>query len=179
MKKIILVFLLALGGYGTSAQEPLSATQVGFITKVGEVMPGFQVKMLDGSVLNSATLKGKVVLLDFWGAKCGGCLLEMKQFPEHILKPYGQREDFFLLPIESQGHSAEEIKAVAARMKFDFPLAYEDGQDIAGIFFNRAMGLPRTMIIDRNGKIVYQAFGYTKEEFGKLLGVLKKTIKEK
>lgn len=175
MRKITLVVLLGMfvifRGWGQSASE------VGFLNRSGQPAPDFKVSMLNGEILDTKDLRGKVILLDFWGAKCGGCLLEMKRFPEDILKPYGKRKDFFLLPVEAQGHSVAEIKAVAERLGFDFPLAYENGQDIAGKFFNRKMGLPRTIIIDRKGKIVYQAFGYTEEEFNRMLKVLEKTLK--
>lgn len=176
MKKYILGFILFFLCFDMSGQEVLKANQVGFITKIGDRMPAFKVDMLDGSVLDSKTLKGKVVLLDFWGAKCGGCLLALKRFPEEIIKVYEKRKDFFVLPVEAQNHSREEIEVCARRMGFHFPLAYENGKDIAGLFINRNFGLPRTLIIDRKGKIVYQAYGYTDEEFAGMLTVLKETM---
>lgn len=156
-----------------------TGSDIGFLTKTGAQMPDFKVQMLDGNMMDTKTLRGKVILLDFWGAKCGGCLLEMKRFPKEIIAVYGARKDFVLLPIEAQGHSEAEIKKTAERLGFTFPLAFENGQDIAGLFFNRAMGLPRTLIIDRQGKIVYQAFGYNEKEFAGMLKALEQTINEK
>lgn len=168
---------LLLTAWAWEPQE--NAEQVGFITNIGNPMPHFTVDMVDGNKLDTRTLKGKVILLNFWGAKCGGCLLEMKRFPDEILKPFGKSSDFILLPIEAQKNTKEEIKSVAQRLKFNFPLAYENGQDIGGLFYKRVFGLPRTLIIDRDGKIVYQAFGYTTEGFNQMLKVLDKTINEK
>ena len=153
-------------------------TDIGFHTKVGQQMPDFKVSMLDGRVVNTEELRGKVILLDFWGTQCGGCLLAMKRFPKEIWEPYSKRKDFFLLPVEAQKHTAGEIQAVASRLGFRFPLAYENGEDIAGLFFHRAMGLPRTLIINRQGKIVYQAFGYSEKEFARMLKVLEKTLQK-
>lgn len=150
--------------------------QVGFSTQIGQQMPDFKVQMLDGTTLDTRTLRGKVILLDFWGAKCTGCLLEMKRFPEEVIKPYGQRKDFFLLPIEAQRQSKAVIEACAKRLGLVFPLAYENGDQIAELFFKREFGLPRTLIIDRKGRIVYQAFGYDEKEFVRMLDVLKNTI---
>lgn len=168
---------LLLTAWAWQSQE--DAEQIGFITGIGDKMPDFTVDMLDGTKLDSRTLRGKVVLLNFWGAKCGGCLLEMKRFPDEILKPFHESKDFFLLPVEAQNSTKEEITAVAQRFKFNFPLAYENGQDIGGLFYKRVMGLPRTLIINREGKIVYQAFGYTEEGFGKMVKVLEKIINKK
>ncbi len=153
--------------------------QVGFTTKIGQQMPDLTVELLDGRMIDTKELRGKVILLDFWGAKCGGCLLEMKRLVKNVLVPYEDREDFFLLAIEVQNHKKEEIEGVAKRLGFQFPLAYENGKDIVGLYFQRVLGLPRTLIIDRKGKIVYQAFGYTDEEFDDMLKVLRRTVDEK
>ena len=177
MKRRILFFLFCMVSFGFhSLGQWTTATEVGFTTKVGERMPDFKVQMLDGTMVDTETLRGKVGLLNFWGAKCGGCLLELKRFPKEIIKPYGNRKDFYLLPIEAQLQPKEVIETSAKRMGFTFPLAYENGKDIAGLFFERVYGIPRTLIIDRKGVIVYQAFGYTEEEFEKMLKVLEKTL---
>ena len=179
MKREVLVFLVLIVAIGRTTWAQDASHQVGFITEVGQQIPDFKVEMLDGTLLDTKTLRGKVILLDFWGAKCGGCLLAMKRFSEEILKPYGNRKDFFLLPIEAQNQSKEVIESCAAKQKFTFPLAYENGKDIAGLFFKRIFGLPRTLIIDRKGKIVYQSFGYDDKEFKQMLQTLGETINVK
>lgn len=168
---------LLLTAWAWQTQE--DAEQVGFKNRIGDKMPNFSVDMIDGTKLDTRSLKGKVIMLNFWGAKCGGCLLEMKRFPEEIIKSFSKYPDFFLLPIEAQKGTKDEIKTVAQRQKFDFPLAYENGQDIGGLFYNRVFGLPRTLIINREGKIVYQAFGYTTEGFKQMVKTLENTLKEK
>lgn len=67
--------------------------QVGFTAKIGQQMPDFTVELLDGRMIDTKELRGKVILLDFWGAKCGGCLLEMKRLVKDVLVPYEDRED--------------------------------------------------------------------------------------
>lgn len=179
MKKGILLLGMLFSIVWGSLRGQNTGNQIGFITKIGNLMPDFVVEMLDGKVVDSKELRGKVILLDFWGAKCGGCLVEMKRFPEEVVKTFGKHADFFLLPIEAQHHSKNEIEDTAERLGFNFPLAYENGKDIAGLFFNRIFGLPRTLIIDRDGKIVYQSFGYSEEEFKSMLKTLEKTLDRK
>lgn len=179
MRKIVFFFVMFLSlasAASVSAQE--DGTTIGFVVKKGQMMPHFKVQKLDGGKINTKKLRGKVILLDFWGAKCGGCLLAMKRFPKEVIEVYGEREDFFLLPVEAQKGKEADIRASAKRMGLDFPLAFENGQDIAGLFFNRNFGLPRTLIIDREGKIVYMAYGYTEEEFLRMLEVLKQTVEK-
>lgn len=179
MRKIVFLFVIFLflaSANSVFGQE--APTDFGFVVKKGQRMPDFKVQKLNGGKINTKKLRGKVILLDFWGAKCGGCLLALKRFPKEVIEVYGKRKDFFLLPVEAQKNTEADIRASAKRMGLDFPLAFENGQNIAELFFNRNFGLPRTLIIDREGKIVYMAYGYTEEEFSRMLEVLKKTMEK-
>jgi len=69
MKKYLLVSLLALLAFVGKAQEDNSD-----IVKVGDTMPSFTIVSDNGSKLQSASLKGKVILVNFF-------LLAKKNWP--------------------------------------------------------------------------------------------------
>ena len=65
MKKYLLASLLALLAFVGKAQEDNSD-----IVKVGDTMPSFTIVSDNGSKLQSASLKGKVILVNFFATWC-------------------------------------------------------------------------------------------------------------
>src|SRR3569623_2147146 len=78
---IALLCLVALGTAAVASPCPL---------KIGDPVPPFSLQTLDGKTLDIASLKGKVVLLDFWATWCGPCRQAMPELKSLLQKNSGK-----------------------------------------------------------------------------------------
>jgi len=67
-------------------QAPSSASPV----EAGKAAPSFSLDRLDGKVVTSRALKGKVILLDFWASWCAPCIASMPAIAK-LQRDYGSK----------------------------------------------------------------------------------------
>jgi cytochrome c biogenesis protein CcmG/thiol:disulfide interchange protein DsbE len=121
----------------------------------------FTLKDVDGKDLRLASLKGKVVLLDFWATWCGPCKIEIPWFIE-FQKKYGPAG------LQVVGVSIDDtpakLKPYVAQMKMNYPvlqgLDHDDVQDAYGPMF----GIPVTVVISRDGKVCAKHVGLSSKD---------------
>lgn len=119
--------------------------------QVGMVAPDFTTRTVAGKPLSLRDLRGKVVLLDFWGTWCGACLGELPHLREAVAKLKGK-------PFEVLAISLDYTKAPLMQMlsSSDVPGIHtwdEAGIDNpVGLLYN-ANSLPTWYLIDAKGVI--------------------------
>jgi len=142
-------------------------------TKVGQVVPSFSIATLEGKEFSTAAAKGKVVLLNFWATWCEPCQTEMPRLEKEIWIKYRGR-DFEMIAIARE-QTEKEITEFREKHKYSFPMAPDPKRAVYGKFANA--GIPRNYILNREGKILYQAYGYAPEDFQKMKNILEKELK--
>jgi peroxiredoxin len=84
--------------------------------KVGETMPEFHLKRLDGTAIDSGALKGRYTLVSFYFAECGPCVREVPQ-----LNALAQRrKDVNLLAVTFD--SAKDTREFVAKTGLAWPV---------------------------------------------------------
>ncbi|HYP14696.1 MAG TPA: redoxin family protein, partial [Bryobacteraceae bacterium] len=120
----------------------------------------FTLSALAGQPLNLASLRGKVIVLDFWATWCGPCRVQHPLY-EQVKKGFGGREDVVFLNINTD----EDADAVG-------PFVEQSKWDKSNVYFEDGLGtllkvssIPTTIIIDRQGKIFSRMNGFVPDRF--------------
>ncbi len=151
-------------------QADIKATTV---TEVGQEVPAFSFTTTEGKSYSMKDLNGKVVLLNFFATWCPTCMKEMPALQKEIWKQYQSSDEFFMVSIGRE-HSMKEMKEFKQKKPYDFHFAPDTGRVIYNNFAKKY--IPRNVLVDKKGEIIYQCTGYKKDEFKKMLSVLEKKL---
>tara|TARA_Y100000816_G_scaffold234128_1_gene179643 strand:+ start:228 stop:830 length:603 start_codon:yes stop_codon:yes gene_type:complete len=121
--------------------------------------PDFSLADLDGNTITLQQMKGKVVLLNFWGTWCGPCRKEIPDFI-NLSKKY-KKDGLEIVGITLTSGPPENIKAFADKWGINYKLLTDikgnETQTITALYGQatgkRITGIPTTFIIDREGVI--------------------------
>lgn len=119
----------------------------------------FSLENLMGDTVSLADQRGKVTVINFWGAWCGWCMEEMPHFAE-MAEHYGDDVSFLFV---DYGDSADTAKQ--AMEEFGIPLGkvLMDSENTVTDLY-QVEGFPTTYIIDKEGGIAETFVGYSTKE---------------
>jgi cytochrome c biogenesis protein CcmG/thiol:disulfide interchange protein DsbE len=115
---------------------------------------------MDGKPVASSSLKGKVVILDFWATWCPPCREEVPHLVRLQSKYRGQGLEIVGLALDAGG--AKDVRPFMDEHDVNYTMLLGN-QDIAKAYGSVQM-IPTTFVIDRNGKIARRFIGYTAPE---------------
>jgi cytochrome c biogenesis protein CcmG, thiol:disulfide interchange protein DsbE len=117
-------------------------------SEIGEAAPPLVLTALDGTVIDLAKLRGKVVLVNFWATWCAPCRKEMPTFDAFYRRHRGENFELVGVSIDFARDAAKMRKAAAP---LAYPIAWINDAGVNG--FGAPDGVPITYVIDAEGII--------------------------
>ena len=126
---------------------------------------------ITGERISSASLRGKVVMVNFWATSCVTCVKEMPQ----MVQTYNMFKDQGLefVAVAMQSDPPNYVLNYAQTHQLPFKVALDSNGALATSFGNVQM-TPTTFVIDKEGKIIKRYLG--QPDFGALQALLKQAL---
>ena len=147
-------------------QPPADAKLVGDFTEglvkeepvhplVGKPAPDFQLNDLDGHPISLSSLKGKVVVLDFWATWCPPCCKALPIVSSVAMGMQDRGVAFYAVNLKE---TADVIRSFQSDNGLSIPVLLDADGKAANLY--QAKAIPETVLIDRDGVIQAVHVGY-------------------
>lgn len=125
----------------------------------------FTLTDLSGKPWTLSSLKGKVVLVNFWATWCPPCRKEMPDLQALSQRFAGQG----LVVLSISDEDAEKVRPYIAEHKITYPVLLDPGRKVNDSF--HLQGIPKSFVYNRDGQLVAQSIDMRTQ--GQFLQMLK------
>lgn len=151
----VTVGIIWVVGKATPSAEPTAVEQV---AQQQETAPLFKGPTTDGKTFDLAEWKGKVVLVNFWATWCGPCRIEIPDLIK-LQEKYGP-QGFTVIGL-SNDDSMETVRPFLKANGINYPVMMASPELMRQY---GARSLPSSLLIDREGKVVWAMAGVSREQ---------------
>jgi peroxiredoxin len=118
--------------------------------------PGFSLQSRDGQQVSLASLKGKVVMVNFWATWCVPCRQEMP----HLQALYDRYNSlgFELLAVNVEKNNAEGARKWLEETPVTFPVLFDPNNEVTKLY--KVQTMPSTVLVARDGTMRFIHHGY-------------------
>ena len=139
----------------------------GYIVKIGDALPALNITLIDGTMVSTDHLKGKVVLIQFTASWCSVCRKEMPHLEKEVWLKYKDHPDFFMVGIDLD-EPLEKVISFGESVGITYPLALDPEGEIFYQFAAQNSGVTRNILSDRDGNIIMLTRLFDQEEFDQM-----------
>jgi len=162
----VVVYLLIAGVFAFLAYSPNKSEAEGVAAESGRLSflgtaPEWELIDMEGAPISAASLKGKVVVVDFWATWCPPCI---KEIPGYVAlqKQYGSDGLVIVgVSLDRGKDSEKKVRDFAAKYQINYPIAMGDSDSVEafGSIAGPIQAIPTTFLIDREGNVVHHKVG--------------------
>lgn len=118
---------------------------------LGEPAPEFSRRDLNGRAVDTAALRGKVVVVEFFARYCEPCWRHLPRFQRWA----DRRSDVVVIGIGADEFGGDTLAMVRA-LQIRFPVVHDAGLVLTARF--RVDKIPTTLVLDRAGRVRWRSF---------------------
>jgi peroxiredoxin len=141
----------------------------GSATKTGDKVPAFEFETAKGKKVSIADYKGKLVLINLFATWCPPCRKELPEMQKQIWEKHSKNEKFALF-VFGREENWDVLVPFKEKFKYTFPILPDVDRGVFSKFATQS--IPRNILIDETGTIIYQSIGYEPGEFKKLVELI-------
>lgn len=152
MRYLVLIVLLLAIGFGAYIYSNMPSTTA---VVAGDVAPDFTLEDTNGNKVTLSSLRGKVVMVNFWATWCPPCKEEMPSM-ERLNKIMAE-EDFVMLAINTEKDGRSVVPDFLKKNPHDFTVLYDDQgtvQQEYGVY-----KFPESFVIRKDGTVDQKVIG--------------------
>jgi peroxiredoxin len=137
--------------------EALARKRNAPVNWIGQAAPDFSLTDLNGKTVSLQSLRGKVVLLNFWATWCGPCVAEMPAL-EKLHREY-KNKGVIILGIDDE--EAEVAQNYLKQNGYTFNTVIDADKQVSKLY--RINAIPQSFFITKDGKIAAYHRGARRE----------------
>lgn len=126
-----------------------------------EPLPRVSLNLLQGGKLDLASMRGKVVVIDFWATWCVPCIAEIPMFNQLAGEYKSRGLEIVAVSLDEEG--AEKVKPFTQKYKMNYTQVLGD-QGVAAAFNVADSSLPVALLVDKQGRVRARHVGITSKE---------------
>lgn len=118
--------------------------------------PDFTLEDMDGKTYTLSSLRGNVIMVNFWATWCPPCREEIPSM-ESVYQAL-KNDNFIVLAI-NQWETPDHVFSYMGQLDVypNFPILFDRDSSVSVAF--GVQGLPTTLLIDKQGRVIYRALG--------------------
>ncbi len=121
----------------------------------GVPAPGFSLPTLDGKrIISLSSLRGHVVLVNFWATWCKPCEEEMPSMERLYRRLHKQGFEIVAVSVDEDPSVVESFRE---RLSISFPIVLDADQEVSRLY--QTTGFPESLLIDEGGTVVERYVG--------------------
>lgn len=129
----------------------------------GSCAPNFQLQKMGGGQMELYRNNGKPTFINFWASWCSPCREELP-YMDKAYQQYKDRINFAMVNATTTEPDLKNVEEEMKKHKYQFPVYLDTEESNVSFEKYQAPGIPVTVAVDKNGKIIEKVIGSITEK---------------